>query len=188
MSESNGALAGFKIVDLTRVLAGPSCTQVLGDHGADIVKVEPPTGDETRVWGPPFQEGEAAYFIGVNRNKRSIAIDLSRAEGHEVLFRLLEDADLLIENFKSGTMEKWGLGYEEALKERYPRLIYCRIHGLRHRRAARRHSRLRRRRPSALGHDEHQRHGGDRADPCRHAHGRSGRRIDRTLRDHDGGL
>lgn len=129
MAERDGALAGFKVVDLTRVLAGPSCAQALGDHGAELIKVEPPTGDETRGWGPPFAEGEAAYFLGVNRNKRSIGLDLSRAEGHDVLFRLLDDADLLIENFKTGTLEKWGLGYEEVLKERYPRLIHCRITG-----------------------------------------------------------
>lgn len=129
MSERDGALADFKVVDLTRVLAGPSCVQVLGDHGADIVKVEPPTGDETRTWGPPFNDGEAAYFLGVNRNKRSIGLDLARADSHDVLFRLLDDADLVIENFKTGTLEKWGLGYDEVLKERYPRLIHCRITG-----------------------------------------------------------
>ena len=93
MAERDGALAGFKVVDLTRVLAGPSCAQALGDHGAELIKVEPPTGDETRGWGPPFAEGEAAYFLGVNRNKRSIGLDLSRAEGHDVLFRLLDDAE-----------------------------------------------------------------------------------------------
>jgi crotonobetainyl-CoA:carnitine CoA-transferase CaiB-like acyl-CoA transferase len=129
MTERDGALAGFKVVDLTRVLAGPSCAQALGDHGAEIIKVEPPAGDETRGWGPPFDDGEAAYFIGVNRNKRSIGLDLSCPEGQEVLFRLLEDADLVIENFKTGTLEKWGVGYDEVLKERYPRLIHCRITG-----------------------------------------------------------
>lgn len=129
MAETGGALQGFRVVDLTRVLAGPFCTQSLADHGADVIKVEPPSGDETRGWGPPFAEGEAAYYLGVNRNKRSIAIDLGRPEGREVLLRLLEGADLLIENFKPGTLEKWGLGYEATLKARFPRLIHCRITG-----------------------------------------------------------
>ncbi|HLB06568.1 MAG TPA: CoA transferase [Alphaproteobacteria bacterium] len=124
-----GALEGFKVVDLTRVLAGPFCTQTLADHGAQVIKIEPPTGDETRTWGPPFAEGEAAYFLGVNRNKRGIALDLSTPEGRGVLFRLLEGADLLIENFKIGTLEKWGMGFEKVLAPRFPRLIYCRITG-----------------------------------------------------------
>lgn len=129
MADGKGALEGFKVVDLTRVLAGPFCTQTLADHGAEIVKVEPPAGDETRGWGPPFAEGEAAYFLGVNRNKRGIALDLSRPEGREVVLRLIEGADLLVENFKIGTLEKWGLGYEAVLSKRFPRLIYCRITG-----------------------------------------------------------
>ncbi|MEE9301866.1 MAG: CaiB/BaiF CoA-transferase family protein [Alphaproteobacteria bacterium] len=129
MNSDRGALTGFKVVDLTRVLAGPFCTQTLADHGAEVVKIEPPTGDETRGWGPPFAEGEAAYFLGINRNKRGIALDLSRAEGQEVLFRLLEGADCLIENFKAGTLEKWGIGYDAALKARFPRLIHCHITG-----------------------------------------------------------
>ncbi|MEM9682998.1 MAG: CaiB/BaiF CoA-transferase family protein [Pseudomonadota bacterium] len=128
-NNSAGALAGIKVVDLTRVLGGPYCTQILADHGADVVKVEPPQGDEVRDWGPPFHEGDASYFIGVNRNKRSIGVDLTVPEGRELLFRLLEDADVLIENLKTGTMERWGLGYEEVLKERFPRLIHCRISG-----------------------------------------------------------
>jgi formyl-CoA transferase len=132
MTESKsplGALAGIKVVDLTRVLGGPYCTQILADHGANVIKVEPPQGDEVRDWGPPFHEGDASYFIGVNRNKRSIGIDLTVPEGRELVFRLLEDADILIENLKTGTMERWGLGYEEVLKERFPRLIHCRISG-----------------------------------------------------------
>ena len=124
-----GALEGKLVIDLSRVLGGPYCTQILGDHGAEIVKVEPPRGDETRDWGPPFHDEDAAYFLGVNRNKRSIGLDLSKAEGREVLFRLLEKADVLIENYKPGTMEKWGLGYEEVLKEKYPSLIHCRVSG-----------------------------------------------------------
>ena len=124
-----GALAGIKVVDLTRVLGGPYCTQMLGDHGAEVIKVEPPQGDETRAWGPPFQGDAASYFIGVNRNKRGVALDLSRPKGREVLFRLLERADVLVENFKTGTLEKWGIGYEETLKTRFPRLIHCRVSG-----------------------------------------------------------
>lgn len=124
-----GALAGLVVVDLTRVLGGPYCTQVLGDHGAEIIKVEPPQGDEVRDWGPPFKGGDASYFIGINRNKRSLGLDLSRPEGREVLLRLLERADVLVENFKPGTLEKWELGYEEVLRVRFPRLVHCRISG-----------------------------------------------------------
>jgi formyl-CoA transferase len=124
-----GALSGLKVVDLSRVLAGPHCTQVLSDHGATVIKVEPPMGDETRTWGPPFVDGTAAYFTGINRNKRDISLDLTHPAAREVLVRLLEDADVLVENFKIGTMEKWGLGYESVLKARFPRLIYCRISG-----------------------------------------------------------
>jgi crotonobetainyl-CoA:carnitine CoA-transferase CaiB-like acyl-CoA transferase len=125
----HSALSGLKIVDLTRVLGGPYCTQVLADHGADVIKIEPPQGDEVRDWGPPFHEGDAAYFIGVNRNKRGMALDLTRSEGREVLMRLLEDADLLIENYKPGTLEKWDIGYHQVLRQRFPRLIHCRISG-----------------------------------------------------------
>jgi crotonobetainyl-CoA:carnitine CoA-transferase CaiB-like acyl-CoA transferase len=125
----HSALSGLKIVDLTRVLGGPYCTQVLADHGADVIKIEPPQGDEVRDWGPPFHEGDAAYFIGVNRNKRGMALDLTRSEGRDVLLRLLADADLLIENYKPGTLEKWEIGYHEVLQHRFPRLIHCRISG-----------------------------------------------------------
>lgn len=124
-----GALKGLKVVDLSRVLGGPYCGQMLGDHGADVIKVEPPAGDETRGWGPPFLEGTASYFLGLNRNKRAMALDLTKPEGREVLFRLLADADVLLENFKTGTLEKWGLGYDEVLAPRFPRLIHCRVSG-----------------------------------------------------------
>jgi formyl-CoA transferase len=125
------ALDGVKVIDLTRVLGGPFGTQWLADHGADVIKIEPPHGDDVRAWGPPFDEeiGAASYFLGVNRNKRGMALDLRQAQGREVLLRLLERADVLIENFKPGGMEKWGLGYEEVLKDRFPRLIHCRISG-----------------------------------------------------------
>ncbi|MGB4247035.1 MAG: CaiB/BaiF CoA-transferase family protein [Pseudohongiellaceae bacterium] len=123
------ALTGKRIIDLSRVLGGPYCTQVLADHGAEVIKIEPPKGDETRDWGPPFHEGDAAYFIGVNRNKRSMGMDLTRSEGRDLLLTLLEGADILLENYKPGTMEKWGLGYEEVLRARFPRLIHCRVSG-----------------------------------------------------------
>ena len=128
-STSPGALAGIKVIDLSRVLGGPYCTQMLGDHGADVIKVEPPQGDETRGWGPPFQGDAASYYIGVNRNKRGIALDLAKPEGRDVLFRLLAKADVLIENFKTGTMERWGMGYEGVLAEKFPRLVHCRVSG-----------------------------------------------------------
>ncbi|MDA0702957.1 MAG: CaiB/BaiF CoA-transferase family protein [Proteobacteria bacterium] len=123
-----GALDGLRVVDLSRVLAGPSAAQILSDHGADVIKVEPPQGDETRDWGPPFKDEISSYFAGLNRNKRSIALDLSGAGGHEVLMRLLETADVLLENFKIGTMEKWGVG-SAALADRFPRLVHGRITG-----------------------------------------------------------
>lgn len=123
------ALEGLKVVDLSRVLGGPFCAQILGDHGARVIKVEGPAGDETRTWGPPFKDGMASYFAGINRNKEAVCIDLSRPEGRELLFQLLADADVLIENFKTGTMERWGMGYREVLAERFPRLIHCRITG-----------------------------------------------------------
>src|SRR5918996_2841698 len=128
--QTGGALAGIRVIDLTRVLGGPYCTQILGDHGAEVIKVEPPQGDEVRDWGPPFDEArDASYYLGVNRNKRSLGLDLAKPAGREVLLRLLERADVLIENFKPGTMEKWGLGYDAVLVQRFPRLIHCRISG-----------------------------------------------------------
>src|SRR5512135_1749238 len=124
------ALTGIRIIDLTRVLGGPWCTQTLGDHGADIIKVEPPQGDETRAWGPPFDgHGNASYFLGTNRNKRAVTLDLTTATGRDALLKLLESADVLVENFKPGTLEKWGLGYETVFQPRFPRLIHCRISG-----------------------------------------------------------
>jgi formyl-CoA transferase len=124
-----GALAGLRVIDLTRVLGGPYCTQVLADHGATVIKVEPPQGDETRDWGPPFHDGDASYYVGVNRNKRSIGLDLTTDDGRAVLLRLLDGADILIENYKTGTMERWGLGYDAVLSRRFPGLIHARISG-----------------------------------------------------------
>ena len=130
LAQSPGALAGLRVVDLTRVLGGPYCTMVLSDHGAEVIKLEPPQGDEVRDWGPPFDsQGDASYFVGVNRNKRSVGLDLSKPEGREVLLRLLDGADVLIENFKPGSMEKWGLGYEAVLQHRFPALVHCRVSG-----------------------------------------------------------
>lgn len=130
LARGPGALAGLKVIDLTRVLGGPYCTMVLSDHGADVIKLEPPQGDETREWGPPFDNaGDASYYLGVNRNKQGVGLDLSKPAGREVLLRLLEDADVLVENFKPGSMEKWGLGYEELLSKRFPCLIHCRVSG-----------------------------------------------------------
>ncbi len=123
------ALSGKLVIDLSRVLGGPYCSQILGDHGAEIIKIEPPRGDETRDWGPPFHEGDSAYFIGVNRNKRSMGLDLTTDAGRQVLLKLLEKADILLENYKPGTMESWDLGYEEVLRHKFPGLIHCRISG-----------------------------------------------------------
>jgi formyl-CoA transferase len=129
LARSAGALAGLKVIDLTRVLGGPYCTMILSDHGAEVIKIEPPQGDEVRDWGPPFHEEDASYFIGINRNKKSLALDIGKPEGKAVLLRLLEGADVLVENFKPGSMEKWGLGYERDLAPRFPGLIHCRISG-----------------------------------------------------------
>lgn len=124
-----GALAGFKVLDLSRVLAGPWCGQLLGDLGAEVIKVESPSGgDDTRAWGPPFLEGESAYFLGCNRNKQGIAIDFSSSEGKQLLADLIPQFDVLIENFKSGTLEKWG--FDSAWFEKNaPQLVRCSITG-----------------------------------------------------------
>ncbi|MBV8272328.1 MAG: CoA transferase [Cupriavidus sp.] len=123
-----GALAGIRVVDLSRILGGPFCGQILGDHGADVLKIEPPQGDDTRAWGPPFRDGVASYYFGLNRNKRVMRLDLTADADREVLLTLLADADVLIENFKTGTLEKWGLGYD-VLSQRFPRLVHCRVSG-----------------------------------------------------------
>jgi crotonobetainyl-CoA:carnitine CoA-transferase CaiB-like acyl-CoA transferase len=129
-TNATGALTRLRVVDLSRVLAGPLCTQMLADNGASVVKIEPPAGDETRTLGPPFNEaGDAAYFSAVNRGKRAMALDLSHADGKETLLRLLEGADVLVENFIPGTMARWGLDYDSVLRRRFPRLIYCAVSG-----------------------------------------------------------
>lgn len=123
-----GALAGIRVVDLSRILGGPFCGQILGDHGADVLKIEPPQGDDTRTWGPPFRDGVASYYFGLNRNKRVMKLDLTADADRAVLLALLADADVLVENFKTGTMEKWGLGFD-ALSRQFPRLVHCRVSG-----------------------------------------------------------
>ena len=120
------ALDGIRVVDLSRVLAGPYCTQLLGDHGAEVLKIEPPDGDGTRQWGKSYDNGVSAYYAGLNRNKQHISINLADERGQSILLKLLETADVVVENFKPGTMEKWGLG-ADALLERFPSLVYCRI-------------------------------------------------------------
>jgi crotonobetainyl-CoA:carnitine CoA-transferase CaiB-like acyl-CoA transferase len=125
---TKGALTGLRVIDLSRVLGGPYCTQLLGDHGADVIKIEPPTGDETRTWGPPFVDGTAAYYRGINRNKRGLVLDLASEKGRAILLGLLEGADVLVENFKPGTLEKWGLS-GAFLSQRFPRLVHCRVSG-----------------------------------------------------------
>jgi crotonobetainyl-CoA:carnitine CoA-transferase CaiB-like acyl-CoA transferase len=125
MTQAAGALHGVRVLDLTRVLAGPYCTMFLGDLGAEVVKIEQPgAGDDTRGWGPPFVGGESAYFLSVNRNKKSLALDLKSPEGKDLLRRLAHKADVLIENFRPGTMERLGLG-EKDLHQANPRLIYA---------------------------------------------------------------
>jgi len=132
MSAPSGPLKGLKVFDLTRVLAGPTCAQMLGDLGADVIKIEKPgSGDDTRGFAPPYMPGtqESAYFIGVNRNKRSVTLDIAQPEGQAIARQLIAQCDILVENFKVGALAKYGLGYE-ALHAAFPGLIYCSITGL----------------------------------------------------------
>lgn len=123
------ALQGITVLDLTRVLSGPYCTMMMADQGARVIKVEQPgKGDDTRRWGPPFVNGESSYFMSVNRNKESVTLDFKRPEGRAILDELLARADVLVENFRPGTLAKLGLDYA-ALAARFPRLIYCSIAG-----------------------------------------------------------
>ncbi|KPL89399.1 CaiB/BaiF CoA transferase family protein [Ardenticatena maritima] len=124
-----GALDGLRVLDFTRVLAGPFCTMLLGDYGAEIVKVEVPhRGDDTRHWGPPWAGGESAYFLSVNRNKRSLTLNLKHPKGRQIALDLAARADVLIENFKVGTMARLGLGYEDV-RAVNPGIVYCSITG-----------------------------------------------------------
>jgi formyl-CoA transferase/CoA:oxalate CoA-transferase len=126
---TDAPLAGVTIVDLTRVLAGPYCTMLAADMGARVIKIEHPIqGDDTRAWGPPFLEGESTYYLSINRNKESVALDFKRAPGRAALDRLIASADVLVENFKPGTLDRIGLGYRD-LAARHPRLVYVSISG-----------------------------------------------------------
>lgn len=132
----SGPLTGLRVLDLSRVLAGPVCTQILGDLGAEIIKIERPGyGDDTRKWGPPFLKdkdgndtAESAYYLSCNRNKKSAAIDITTAEGQNLIHALLEKSDVMIENFKVGNLERYGLGHEQ-IKDRHPHIIYASITG-----------------------------------------------------------
>ncbi len=124
-----GPLAGLTVLDLTRVLSGPYCTMLLGDMGARVIKVEQPgRGDDTRAWGPPFVGGESAYFLSVNRNKESVTLDFKQPDGRRLLDRLVARADVLVENFRPGTLARLGLDYH-SLETAHPRLVYCSISG-----------------------------------------------------------
>ncbi|HEV7503019.1 MAG TPA: CoA transferase, partial [Vicinamibacteria bacterium] len=126
---ANDPLAGIRVLDLTRILAGPYCTQALADAGADVIKVEEPTsGDDTRGWGPPFVNDVSVYFLSVNRGKRGLTLNLKDTRGRELLWRLLETADVLIENFRPGTLDRLGFAYEEV-RRRAPRVIYTTVSG-----------------------------------------------------------
>lgn len=134
---SAGPLQGLRVLDFTRILAGPSCTQILGDMGAEIIKLERPgEGDDTRAFAPPFlpknDAGDlshiSAYFAGANRNKSSVTLNYTKPEGQEIARRLLKGCDVLVENFKTGTLDKYGLGYSD-LKKEFPRLVFCSITG-----------------------------------------------------------
>jgi crotonobetainyl-CoA:carnitine CoA-transferase CaiB-like acyl-CoA transferase len=128
-SHETGSLAGLRVLDLSRVLAGPLCTQMLADHGARVIKVEPPAGDETRTWGPPFvDETTSGYYSALNRNKDNICLDLTTGEGRSALSALMAEADVLVENFKAGTLARWGFD-DQTLEHDFPRLIHCRITG-----------------------------------------------------------
>jgi len=124
-----GPLDGITVLDLTRVLSGPYCTMLLGDMGARVIKIEQPgRGDDTRAWGPPFVHGESTYFLSINRNKESVTLDYKQPDGRAILERLVERADVLVENFRPGALDRAGFGYE-TLETRYPRLVYASISG-----------------------------------------------------------
>ncbi len=133
---STGPLSGIRVFDLSRILAGPTCTQLLGDLGAEVIKIERPgAGDDTRKWGPPYLKGkdgkdtdEAAYYLSSNRNKRSVTVDISKPEGQALAKKLIAKCDIMIENFKVGDMARYGLSHAD-LKDSQPRLIYCSISG-----------------------------------------------------------
>lgn len=121
-------LKGIKVIDLTRILSGPYCTMTLADLGAEVIKIESPSGDDTRQWGPPFVKGKSAYFLSVNRNKKSIVLNLKKEKGKEAFFKLIEDADVVVENFRPGTMKRLGMDYEQ-LKQVNSKIILASISG-----------------------------------------------------------
>ncbi len=139
MKNTSGPLSGLRVLDMSRILAGPSATQILGDLGADVIKIEKPeAGDDTRKWGPPYvtkpdgtTSTESAYYLSCNRNKRSVTLDFTKPEGLQVLKKLLGKTDILIENYKVGTLAKYGLSYDQ-LKDWFPKLIYCSLTGFGH--------------------------------------------------------
>ena len=125
----SGPLAGLTVLDLTRVLSGPYCTMLLADMEARVIKIEQPgRGDETRAWGPPFVAGESAYFLSINRNKESVTLDFKQPGGRAALGSLLDRADVLVENFRPGTLDRLGLGYD-TVQTTHPRVVYCSISG-----------------------------------------------------------
>jgi crotonobetainyl-CoA:carnitine CoA-transferase CaiB-like acyl-CoA transferase len=136
MTTNTGPLKGLRILDMSRILAGPTCTQILGDLGADVIKIERPgAGDDTRKWGPPYVKdsdgndtSESAYYLCANRNKRSLTVDITKAEGQQIIRKLAAKCDVLIENYKVGGLKKYGLDYS-AMKDEFPDLIYCSISG-----------------------------------------------------------
>jgi formyl-CoA transferase/CoA:oxalate CoA-transferase len=128
----SGPLEGVTVLDLTRVLSGPYCTMLLADMGARVIKIEQPgKGDDTRQWGPPFLEGESAYFLSINRNKESVTLDFKRLEGRALLDRLIAMSDVLVENFRPGTLDRLGLDYR-SLATKHPQLVYCSVSGYGH--------------------------------------------------------
>ena len=139
MTAVNGPLHGIRILDLTRILAGPFCTQILGDLGAEVIKIERPgSGDDTRKFAPPFlkdargdETSESAYFLSTNRNKKSVVVDLTKKEGQDVVRQLMAKSDVVVENFKTGALKKYGLAYDDV-KSLNPSLVYCSITGFGH--------------------------------------------------------
>jgi formyl-CoA transferase/CoA:oxalate CoA-transferase len=127
--QSDGPLTGLTVLDLTRVLSGPYCTMMLADMGARVIKIEQPgKGDDTRGWGPPFQNGESSYFMSINRNKESLTLNLKHPDGRRILESLINKADVLVENFRPGAMARMGLGYDD-ISSRWPKLVYCSVSG-----------------------------------------------------------
>ena len=129
MTDTQGPLSGLTVLDLTRVLSGPYCTMMLADMGARVIKIEQPgKGDDTRRWGPPFQNGESSYFMSINRNKQSLTLNMKHPDGRRILEGLLDKADVLVENFRPGAMGRMGLGYEDVAA-RWPKVVYCSVSG-----------------------------------------------------------